>query len=110
MKTADDALVITFNGETYNHVELCKDLEKAGHQFKTDHLDTEVPLHGYRECGPAMLVRHNGMWTFAILDRIKNELFLSRDRFGKKTLFCYLDQLKSANSLIIRRVLGGAEI
>jgi asparagine synthase (glutamine-hydrolysing) len=89
MRTADDALVITFNGEIYNHVELRKELEKAGYQFQTDHSDTEVLLHGYREWGPAMLDRLNGMWAFAILDRIKNELFLSRDRFGKKPLFYY---------------------
>jgi asparagine synthase (glutamine-hydrolysing) len=75
MRTADDALVITFNGETYNDVELRKELEKAGYQFQTDHSDTEVLLHGYREWGPAMLDRLNGMRAFAILDRIKNELF-----------------------------------
>jgi len=60
MKTADDALVITFNGEIYNHVELRKELEKEGHQFQTDHSDTEVLLHGYREWGAAMLDRLNG--------------------------------------------------
>jgi asparagine synthase (glutamine-hydrolysing) len=92
MKTADDALVITFNGEIYNHVELRKELEKAGHRFQTDHSDTEVLLHGYREWGPAMLDRLNGMWAFAIFDRNKNELFLSRDRFGKKPLFYYSDE------------------
>ncbi len=92
MKTADDALVITFNGEIYNHVELRKELEKEGHQFQTDHSDTEVLLHGYREWGAAMLDRLNGMWAFAIFDRNKNELFLSRDRFGKKPLFYYSDQ------------------
>jgi asparagine synthase (glutamine-hydrolysing) len=92
MRTADEALVITYNGEIYNHVELRKELEKAGHQFQTDHSDTEVLLHGYREWGPAILDRLNGMWAFAIFDRTKNELFLSRDRFGKKPLFYYSDE------------------
>ena len=44
MRTADDALVITFNGEIYNHGELRRELEKAGHRFQTDHSDTEVLL------------------------------------------------------------------
>ena len=92
MRTADDALVITFNGEIYNHAELRKELENAGHRFQTDHSDTEVLLYGYRQWGPALLDRLNGMWAFAIFDRNKNEVFLSRDRFGKKPLFYYSDE------------------
>src|SRR5215471_8117527 len=45
MTTLDDDLVITFNGEIYNHVELRKQLEQLGHRFKTDHSDTEVLLY-----------------------------------------------------------------
>ena len=91
MTTLDEQLVITFNGEIYNHVELRRKLEALGHRFKTDHSDTEVLLYGYREWGPAMLEKLNGMWSFAIYDRVKGELFLSRDRFGKKPLFYYSD-------------------
>ena len=91
MTTLDGQLVITFNGEIYNHVELRRKLEALGHRFKTDHSDTEVLLYGYREWGPAMLEKLNGMWSFAIYDRVKRELFLSRDRFGKKPLFYYSD-------------------
>jgi asparagine synthase (glutamine-hydrolysing) len=91
MTTLDDQLVITFNGEIYNHVELRTELEKRGHQFKTDHSDTEVLLYGYREWGPALLEKLNGMWAFAIYDRTRNDVFLARDRFGKKPLFYYLD-------------------
>ena len=43
-------LIITFNGEIYNHLELRKELEAKGHTFITDHSDTEVLLHGYKEC------------------------------------------------------------
>jgi asparagine synthase (glutamine-hydrolysing) len=92
MRTADESLVITYNGEIYNHAELREELERAGHQFQTDHSDTEVLLYGYREWGQAMLDRLNGMWAFAIFDRTNNELFLSRDRFGKKPLFYYSDK------------------
>src|SRR6201997_2306245 len=89
MTTIDEQLVITFNGEIYNHAELRQELENRGHRFKTDHSDTEVLLYGYREWGPGFLEKLNGMWSFAIYDRAKGEIFLSRDRFGKKPLFYY---------------------
>ncbi|HZC58495.1 MAG TPA: hypothetical protein VE154_00790, partial [Chthoniobacterales bacterium] len=81
MTTLDDQLVITFNGEIYNHAELRTELEKRGHHFKTDHSDTEVLLYGYREWGRGLLEKLNGMWAFAIYDRQRRELLLSRDRF-----------------------------
>jgi asparagine synthase (glutamine-hydrolysing) len=91
MTTLDKQLVITFNGEIYNHAKLRAELESHGHRFKTDHSDTEVLLYGYRQWGPGLLERLNGMWSFAIYDRPRNEIFLSRDRFGKKPLFYYAD-------------------
>jgi len=91
MITADQRLVVTFNGEIYNHAELRKELEKLGHRFHTDHSDTEVLLHGYRQWGARLPERLNGMWAFAIYDRDKNELFLCRDRFGKKPLYFFRD-------------------
>lgn len=87
MSTVDNNLVIVFNGEIYNHVNLRKELEKKGHRFVTHHSDTEVLLHGYREWGTYMPERLNGMWAFALYDKEKNRLFLSRDRFGKKPLY-----------------------
>ncbi len=87
MSTADGELVVTFNGEIYNHLELRADLEACGHSFTTDHSDTEVLLHGYREWGAALVSRLMGMWAFAIYDRQRQRLLLSRDRFAKKPLF-----------------------
>jgi asparagine synthase (glutamine-hydrolysing) len=87
MWTADEALGVTFNGEIYNHVELRAELEAHGHRFRSAHSDTEVLLHGYREWGPAMVERLNGMWAFALLDRKQRRLLLSRDRFGEKPLY-----------------------
>lgn len=87
MKTPDGGLVIVFNGEIYNHLELRRDLEVRGHRFLSDHSDTEVLLHGFREWGPSLPERLNGMWAFAIYDAAARSLFLSRDRFGKKPLF-----------------------
>lgn len=87
MRTQDDSLIVVFNGEIYNHLELRVELEKAGHVFHTDHCDTEVLLHGFREWGEDLQNRMNGMWAFALYDKTKGTLFLSRDRFGKKPLF-----------------------
>ena len=91
MSTADGQLTITYNGEIYNHRELRLELEKAGHHFRTDHSDTEVLLYAYRQWGPDMLSKLNGMWALAIYDAARQELLLSRDRFGKKPLFYYFD-------------------
>ncbi|NLG17164.1 MAG: asparagine synthase (glutamine-hydrolyzing) [Fibrobacter sp.] len=87
MWTANGDLGITFNGEIYNYLELRELLEKAGHHFISSHSDTEVLLHGYKEWGARLPSKLNGMWAFAIYDRKHNQLFLSRDRFGKKPLF-----------------------
>lgn len=87
MWSKDGRLCVVFNGEIYNHRELRAELEKKGHRFETGHSDTEVLLYGYREWGTALPGRLNGMWAFAIYDRGRNRLFLSRDRFGKKPLF-----------------------
>lgn len=89
MATTDGRLVIVFNGEIYNHPELRADLEARGCVFQTDHSDTEVLLHGYREYGEAVVDRLNGMWAFAIWDTEKRRMFLSRDRFGKKPLYWF---------------------
>ncbi|WP_435641555.1 asparagine synthase (glutamine-hydrolyzing) [Micavibrio aeruginosavorus] len=77
---------ITYNGEIYNYLELRKDLESLGHKFITE-TDTEVILAAYSEWGSDCLNRFNGMWAFAIYDRIENRVFLARDRFGVKPLY-----------------------
>ncbi|MBW1916017.1 MAG: asparagine synthase (glutamine-hydrolyzing) [Deltaproteobacteria bacterium] len=87
MWTPDGNLGVVFNGEIYNHLELRDELIKKGHEFLTDHSDTEVLLYGYREWGPSLPERLNGMWAFAICDCRKGEIFVSRDRFGQKPLF-----------------------
>ena len=87
MATADGDLILIFNGEIYNHAELRAELKGRGHVFQTDHSDSEVLLHGYREWGAALPNRLNGMWAFAIYDRKNAKLFCSRDRFGKKPFY-----------------------
>lgn len=78
---------IVFNGEIYNFPELRSELEATGIVFKTSHSDTEVLIHGYRHWGTDLARRLNGMFAFAILDKIRGSLYLARDRFGEKPLF-----------------------
>ena len=82
-ESEDGAFSITYNGEIFNYVELRDELEAAGYRFRT-RCDTEVLLNAYREWGAEVVSRLNGMWAFAILDRRRDELFCSRDRFGIK--------------------------
>jgi asparagine synthase (glutamine-hydrolysing) len=87
MVTAEGGHVIIFNGEIYNFAELRAELVARGHKFVTDHSDTEVLLHGFREWGADLPRRLNGMWAFVIHDRAARTLFASRDRFGKKPFY-----------------------
>lgn len=89
MWTADGEIGVTFNGEIYNHLELRAELTARGCRFETDHSDTEVLLHAYREWGDSFVERLNGMWAFAILDRKRRRIFASRDRFGKKPFYYF---------------------
>jgi asparagine synthase (glutamine-hydrolysing) len=82
----DGRFAIVFNGEIYNYVELYDELQQLGHVFQT-HSDTETIVHAYEEWGPDCLQRLNGMFAFAIWDRVKGQLFIVRDRLGKKPLY-----------------------
>lgn len=91
MQSADGDLCVVFNGEIYNHLALRRELEARGHRFLTDHSDTEVLLHGYRQWGTGLQERLNGMWAFAVYDRDGQQLLLSRDRMGQKPLYYRTD-------------------
>jgi asparagine synthase (glutamine-hydrolysing) len=88
MASEDGQLILVFNGEIFNYVELRRELESLGHQFKSTG-DTEVLLHSYREWGRECLKKFNGMWAFVIYDLRRGLLFGSRDRFGVKPLYIY---------------------
>lgn len=81
----DETAWIVFNGEIYNYLELRSKLEKLGHSFRTNS-DTEAIVHAYGEFGADCPKHLRGMFAFAIWDERKGELFLARDRVGKKPL------------------------
>jgi asparagine synthase (glutamine-hydrolysing) len=81
-----DGLVIVYNGEVYNYLEIKQELEERGYEFNTTS-DTEVILAAYREWGADCVKRFVGMWAFAIWDTANQELFCSRDRFGIKPFY-----------------------
>ena len=86
MHDSSGASCIVFNGEIYNFMDLRQELISKGQIFRS-HSDTEVILGAYIEWGTDCLSRLNGMFTFAIYDNRKQQLFLARDRAGEKPLF-----------------------
>ncbi len=86
MSYADGRYEITFNGEVYNFIEIRRELISKGYTFKSD-TDTEVIIAAFIEWGEKCLDMFNGMWTFAIWDRLEKKMFISRDRFGIKPLY-----------------------
>lgn len=86
MVSASGRHVIVFNGEIYNFAPLRRELEQMGVVFRT-RTDTEVLLELYERQGEKCLERLNGMFAFAVWDRQAGELFMARDRLGKKPLY-----------------------
>ena len=87
----DGTLWLTFNGEIYNFMGLRDDLVARGHVFRT-RSDSETIVHAFEEYGEDCLERLRGMFAFAIWDSVKKELFMARDRLGKKPLYYYADR------------------
>jgi asparagine synthase (glutamine-hydrolysing) len=88
MLSDDGNLVLIFNGEIYNYLEIKGELIKLGHHFKSK-TDTEVLLHAYQEWGSDCMDRFNGMWAFVIYDRLEKKVFISRDRVGVKPFYYF---------------------
>lgn len=81
----DGSIIVVFNGEIYNHHVLRRQLEAAGHRFRT-HSDTEVLVHLYEDFAAGMVSRLQGMFAFAIWDSRNRSLLIARDRTGMKPL------------------------
>ena len=87
-------LILIFNGEIYNYLEIREYLKKKQIKFNTNS-DTEVLLKSYKYWGEKCVEYFDGMWAFCIYDYKKSKIFLSRDNFGEKPLFYYLDTITS---------------
>lgn len=90
MKDIETGNAITYNGEIYNYKELRETLIKQGHKFSTNS-DTEVILKLYAEYRAECVKHLDGMFAFVIWNEETQELFMSRDRFGKKPLYYTFD-------------------
>lgn len=97
---------LVFNGEIYNFRELRTELEKTGHEFTTSS-DTEVILSAYRQWGVECVKRLEGMFAFALWDEQHSELFLARDRLGKKPLYFLSRGSRFVFGSEIKAVLAG---
>ena len=86
----DEEYVLIYNGELYNTSELHEELAALGHKF-IGHSDTEVLLHSYVEWREDTVNRLNGIFSFAIWEKNRNNLFIARDRMGVKPFFYVLE-------------------
>ncbi len=85
MYNEDKTIVVIFNGEIYNYIELREELKAFGYEFRT-RSDTEVIIKSYEKWGIDCQLKFNGCWAFALWDDQKQQMFLSRDRIGEKPL------------------------
>lgn len=86
MSNEDASVWVAFNGEIYNHLELRTELEARGHKYRS-RCDTETIVHLYEQEGERCVERLDGMFALAVWDERRRELFLARDRLGKKPLY-----------------------
>lgn len=89
MVSCDGRYVITYNGEVYNFEDIRQQLKSEGHQFEwRGHSDTEVILAAISSWGLSRALKSlNGMFAFALWDRLEERLTLARDRMGEKPLY-----------------------
>jgi asparagine synthase (glutamine-hydrolysing) len=88
MGNEDGSVWVVFNGEIYNHAEVRTELEQiGGHQWRTDHSDTEVIIHAFEEWGIDCIHKFRGMFAIGLWDARNRELWLVRDRIGVKPLY-----------------------
>lgn len=90
MLSDDEEVVVVFNGEIYNFMELKKELSRKGYQFRS-RSDTEVLLYSYCEWRENLLRKLEGMFAIAIFDKRNERLLLARDRMGEKPLYYFWD-------------------
>ena len=93
--TSDDKkIIIAYNGEIYNQFELRKEINNHNIKFKSSSSDTEVVLKGYQLWGKNLFNKIDGQFAIVIIDLKKNKIIISRDKFGEKPVFYYIDNNK----------------
>ncbi|MBF0464092.1 MAG: asparagine synthase (glutamine-hydrolyzing) [Nitrospirae bacterium] len=100
---------LIYNGEIYNYVELRDELRAEGYSF-TSNSDSEVLLASYDRWKDGCVDKFNGMWAFAIYDRVDNRLFCSRDRFGVKPFYYATGKFGVAFASEIKALLAFPDI
>jgi asparagine synthase (glutamine-hydrolysing) len=109
MRDAGNGNVIVYNGEIYNYPELREQLTRAGTRFRSQ-TDTEVLLHLYAEHGTDMLRFLRGMYSFAIWDVERYQLFLARDPYGIKPLYFTTDGMTFQFASTVRSLISGTKM
>jgi len=90
MISEDENYILIYNGEVYNFEEIKEELENKGYEFYS-HSDTEVILKGFIEYQEQIVDKLNGMFAFAIYNKLNGDVFLARDRSGIKPLYYFKD-------------------
>lgn len=109
MQSPENGLVLTFNGEIYNHRELRRQLEEKGCRFTTQS-DTEVLLHGYKVWGVDLLPKLRGMFAFVIWDQKKQSVFGARDPFGIKPFYYTIQKNQLIYGSEIKAILQHSDV
>jgi len=103
-------VVISYNGETYNHMELRPELESDGVRFR-GHSDTETIIHLYAKFGAAAFAKLTGIFAFALWDQRQQALYLVRDPLGVKQIYYWTDDrsllfASEAKAVLLQRNVG----
>lgn len=109
MQDEKENISIVFNGEIYNYIEIKEELKDKGYSFNTN-CDTEVIINAYKEWGTSCVNRFNGMWAFALYDKKQSKIFCSRDRFGIKPFYYYIDEEKIIFASEIKQIIEDKSI
>lgn len=107
MTSENNRYVIVFNGEIYNFKTLKALL--SDYHFKTNS-DTEVIIAAYQKWGKLCVNHLEGMFAFAIWDKVERSLFITRDRLGIKPLYYVLDKNKIIFSSSVKAILNSGLI
>lgn len=109
MTNADATIVVSFNGEIYNHEALRSALQRRGRGFRS-RSDTEVILRLYEEKGEGMLEDLRGMFALLVWDERTKSLLLARDAYGIKPLYYANDGWSIRVASQVKALLAGGRV